>query len=593
MKLYFKDVIGIPFRYAKFEAFIILVQRLFSGFVPMIQMFLVTDFVNKAVAILNGKMGVDKIYLSIFMLVSVVAIDWLFAKVILFASTSMSLKIKKGYRVEITRKVASLKYSYIESEDTWNLIERTTKDIEIRLRDAYLNLLNLISLILKITGVLVVLLTYSITSVIIMFAVCVPFFILSVKSGNKAYEVEKEVAKERRKSDYIGATLTSREAAYERNLFSYGNTLSDKWQSIYEHVRKKEADVNVKWIYRAKLGSIITSIAVILTIIVFLFPLASGGISIGNFVAIGNGTMGLINDMSWTLSSFIKNVAFDMEYFKDLREMAGLEEEKGSLDLREESLDFKTLEFRNVSFKYDGCENYIFKNLSLKIENGKHYSIVGANGCGKTTITKLITGLYSNFEGDILINDKSIKEYTSGQIKSLTALVYQDFAKYYMSIKENIEVGNINKLVDTTHLEEIENAIDIIGLKDFIASLDDGIATELGKVKEDSIDLSGGQWQRIAMARAMVSDASLRILDEPTSALDPISESKVYESFEDISKGKTTIFISHRLGSTKICDKIFVINDGMLAEEGSHEQLISLDGVYANMYESQKEWYAC
>ncbi|MGL5068056.1 MAG: ABC transporter ATP-binding protein [Sarcina sp.] len=592
MKLYLRDVIGIPFRYTKFEAFIILVQKVFNGFVPMLQMFLVTDFVNKSVGVFNGKFEISKIYSSIFMLVGIIAIDWLFEKVILFASTSMSLKIKKGYRTKITKKVASLKYSCIESEDTWNLIARTSKDIEIRLRDAYLNLLNVVSLVLRVTGVLIVLLSYSVSSVVIMITICIPFFILSVKSGNKAYEVEKEVAKERRKSDYIGATLTSRECAYERNLFAYGDNLSDKWKVIYEDVRKKEASVNRKWIYRAKLGSVVTSIAVMLTIIIFLFPLANGVISIGNFVSIGNGTMGLINDMSWELSSFIQSITYDIEYFKDLRELRKLEEEKGSLELRGKSLELDTLEFKNVSFKYAGCENYIFNNLSFKIEKGKHYSIVGVNGSGKTTITKLITGLYSDFTGDILINGRSIKDYSSSEIKSLTAVVYQDFAKYYMSIKENIEIGNINKSEDASSLKEIEDAISIIGLDDFIDSLGEGILTTLGKVKEDSIDLSGGQWQRIAMARAIVSEANLRILDEPTSALDPISESKVYESFEDISKGKTTIFISHRLGSTKICDKIFVLSDGTLAEEGSHNELIALNGIYANMYEGQKEWYA-
>ncbi|MGL5245141.1 MAG: ATP-binding cassette domain-containing protein, partial [Sarcina sp.] len=139
----------------------------------------------------------------------------------------------------------------------------------------------------------------------------------------------------------------------------------------------------------------------------------------------------------------------------------------------------------------------------------------------------------------------------------------------------------------------IEGAIETIEIKDKIDSLKDGIHTELGKLKEESVDLSGGQWQRIAMARSIVSDADLRILDEPTSALDPVSESKVYENFERISKNKTTIFISHRLGSTKLANEIFVLQNGELVEVGSHDYLMKLNGVYANMYESQREWYAC
>ncbi|MGL4990324.1 MAG: ABC transporter ATP-binding protein [Sarcina sp.] len=593
MNLYLKDILGIPFRYAKFEAFIILLQKILSGFVPMVQMFLVTQFINRAVAIIKGDMEFSKIYFSISMLILVVMFDWVFEKAVLFAGTSMELKLKKKYRTKIIKKISSLEYSSVESQETWDLVQRASKEVEQKIKNGYINLLNLVSLALKISGVLTVLVSYSITSVMILLFVCVPFFILSVKSGHKAYEVEKEVAKERRFSNYIGSILTNRETVYERNLFSFGSTLSDKWFNIYENVRKKEVKVQSKWIYRTKFGSVVASVAVMFTLILFLFPLEKGEINIGNFVAIGNGTMGLIDDLSWSLSMYIQNITFDIEYLKDLRSLLTLDEEKDALVKRDESIKFETLEFKNVSFKYKGCENYIFKDLSLKIEKGKHYSIVGTNGCGKTTLTKLITGLYSDFEGEILINNKNIKEYTSGQIKSLSSVVYQDFAKYYMNIKENIGIGNVNKFSDSLFAKEIFKAIDTIGLKDFINSLDDKELTELGKIKEGSIDLSGGQWQRIAMARAIVSDAEVRILDEPTSALDPVSESRVYENFEKISKGKTTIFISHRLGSTKICDHIFVLDNGSVIEEGSHDKLIEKDGVYKNMYESQKEWYVC
>ncbi|EGT0694222.1 ABC transporter ATP-binding protein, partial [Clostridium perfringens] len=219
--------------------------------------------------------------------------------------------------------------------------------------------------------------------------------------------------------------------------------------------------------------------------------------------------------------------------------------------------------------------------------------IVGANGSGKTTITKLLTGLYDNFEGDILINNKSIKDYSFSDLKGLTSVVYQDFSKYSISIKDNVAVGNINKIDDINFSDKIADALEIIQLKDKVDSLKDGIKTELGKLKESSIDLSGGQWQRIAMARSIVSDSELVILDEPTAALDPVSESNVYENFEQISKDRTTIFISHRLGSTKLANEILVLQDGKLAEVGSHEYLINKKGIYADMYESQKEWYAC
>jgi len=174
-------------------------------------------------------------------------------------------------------------------------------------------------------------------------------------------------------------------------------------------------------------------------------------------------------------------------------------------------------------------------------------------------------------------------------LKSSVACVFQDFNKYEISLKDNIAVGTIN---DENDIDiRLKKAIDTVKLSEAAKLLPNGINTYLGKIKEGGQDISGGQWQRIALARSIIGNATLRILDEPTASLDPISESEVYSQFENISKGVTTIFISHRLGSTKLADKIFVISDGVVKEEGSHESLLRLQGLYFTMYESQRGWY--
>ncbi len=172
-------------------------------------------------------------------------------------------------------------------------------------------------------------------------------------------------------------------------------------------------------------------------------------------------------------------------------------------------------------------------------------------------------------------------------------MVYQDFARYYISLYDNIAVGNIN-LYNENHEEsrkEAEETIEQVGLSEAVQRLKDGFDTPLGKVIENGADISGGEWQRTAMARCIISDAPLKILDEPTAALDPVSESMVYKNFERISKGKTTIFISHRLGSTKLADVIYVLSDGKIAEHGSHDRLMEANGIYSKMFTSQAEWY--
>jgi len=218
------------------------------------------------------------------------------------------------------------------------------------------------------------------------------------------------------------------------------------------------------------------------------------------------------------------------------------------------------------------------------------------NGAGKTTLTKILTGLYGEYEGEILINGKELREYTQPEKKALSAVVYQDFCQYPLNFYNNIAVGNIN---DMQNREKVENAVNIIGLAEAVDKLPKKYETPITKVKEDGVDISGGEWQRVALARLMINPAPLKILDEPTAALDPIGESQVYEQFGEIisqNQNKTdrnhiTVFISHRLGSTKLADEIIVISDGKAAETGTFDELMAKNGIYAEMFESQSEWY--
>jgi len=172
-------------------------------------------------------------------------------------------------------------------------------------------------------------------------------------------------------------------------------------------------------------------------------------------------------------------------------------------------------------------------------------------------------------------------------LKGLFSVVYQDFAKYYITLKDNVALGNVLDM----NSEKINDALKTIELTDTIEKLPNGIDTYLGKIKENGVDISGGEWQRVAISRALVSCAPIYILDEPTAALDPVAESNIYEMFGRVSTGKSTIFITHRLGAAKLADEILVIDDGRVSEKGSHNELINEGGIYAKMFESQRSWY--
>lgn len=238
---------------------------------------------------------------------------------------------------------------------------------------------------------------------------------------------------------------------------------------------------------------------------------------------------------------------------------------------------------------YPNSSEPILKNISFTIKRGKRYAFVGENGAGKTTIIKLLLGFYEPCDGQIKINGKKLEAFHYGDLKCIFSVVFQDYSKYQLSLQDCLSLGEWETGSEKSNQEKILKALHTVGL-DFLAS-EEIIKKELGKLSEESIELSEGQWQRIAIARAILSNHKIFILDEATASIDPIQEKEIYSLFETVSEDRTTIFITHRLGSTKFVDCIFTIHNGQIAEMGSHMELMEKKGVYAKMYNSQKEWY--
>lgn len=583
------DIIKIPFKFAPAQATLIAIQKLLDGLVPTLQILATAKFLDIAILIFKQEKDIKDIVMPLLFVILLLAYDWISTQLSKFAEVQIKNRLRGEFRVNIVEKIATLRYKYIESQDSWDLISRVIKEPEVQCTKAYISSLDMIAMILKITGILVVLFIQVWWSAVLIVLISVPLFFIALKSGKETYEANREVEKNKRKVKYLEEVLNGREAVEERTLFGYSDKINNQWHKEFETARKHELKVSLKWYVNMKTGGVIIAILSVLIVLILIGPVTSGILSIGMFMSIVNSVFELIQYLAWSLPEYGDNLAKNKEYLVDLTNFLKLEGDEGYL-LRpaKEVSKLKSLEFRNVSFKYPGTEKYILKDMSFVIEEGRHYAFVGANGAGKTTITKLITGLYEDFEGEILINGKSIKTYRQDQLKAMCSVVYQDFARYCISFRDNILLGDINSF---DNLDNMNKAIETVELQDVVGGLPLGISSNLGKIKNDGVDLSGGQWQRIAMARGIVSSASIRILDEPTAALDPISESNVYEKFEEISRGQTTIFISHRLGSTKIADEIFVIGDGAIVESGSYEELMKKNGVYTKMYESQRSWY--
>lgn len=249
-------------------------------------------------------------------------------------------------------------------------------------------------------------------------------------------------------------------------------------------------------------------------------------------------------------------------------------------------------EFRNLSFSYPGSEVVVLKNVNLTIGEGEHLSVVGLNGAGKTTLIKLLCRLYDPTEGEILMDGINIKEYDYQEYMKVFAPVFQDFKLFAFEIRENLLLKDHTDMNDADEIL-VRETLQKIDMAEKVNSFKNGARTVLFKqFDSEGIEPSGGEQQKLAIARALIKDAPAVILDEPTAALDPIAEYEIYKHFEELVQGKTAIYISHRLSSCQFCDRIAVFSEGNVKEYGTHEELVGLkDGIYAKMFEAQAQYY--
>jgi len=583
------DMISLSFKVSPLYSLIFAVQRILGALIPTITIFVTARFINTALAVLNKTEDINTIHVPIILLASIVVYNVLIGIMMSFVNCKANIYYRRKLRPEMIEKRARLEYRHIENQKIADLINRVCPAIDANVRDMYTRVLDVADGALFILGIVITLFTQVWWVALFILVSSVPIMIIATKAGHRSYEADKEVSKVDRRAKYLSEVLKSREAVEERSIYGYAEKLNQQYGERYHFARKFRLKVTRSNFIKNKMGGIITSFLSVITMLAMLAPVTRNEIDFGMFIALMSAVFGLSMRLSWGVNWLVEDLARRKEYLKDLTEFMALEELADANVLPKEDMTFERLEFKEVSFKYPGTESLILDKVSFVIENGRHYSFVGVNGAGKTTITKLITGLYDNYEGEILLDGRSLRDLSASEIKGLSSVVYQDFARYYISMYDNIAVANLNK---HNCREDVEKAAELAGLSQAVEKLADGLDTYLGKIHEKGVDISGGEWQRVAMARSIVSSAPLRILDEPTAALDPIGESMVYRQFEQISRGKTTIFISHRLGSTKLADVIYVLADGKIIESGSHSELMAKKGTYCEMFNAQAEWYA-
>lgn len=430
-----------------------------------------------------------------------------------------------------------------------------------------------------------ILISFSVPVMIICLITSVPMLLLGMKIAIKQYEIYNERFENMRFIEHIKNMLTKYENIKEIKVYKvtdyfikHINKSFDKYIAEDKKIRKKFAFKN-------------TGVAFLENVIIYCVKVAVGIKVILYKMTIGDWTLYIsaIDNFKNSISnilSVITTIYEDGLYVNNFFDLMKLNTENNAT--YKFNTCFKRIVFENVWFKYPEADQYIIKGIDLEIEKGKNYAIVGLNGSGKTTILKLLLRLYVPTKGRILVDDMDIMDIQEDDYYNYVAAVFQDFIKYPVTVRENIALGDVNRLEDEYCIKE---AAKKSGIYSYISSLKNEFNTQLQMEWTNATELSLGQWQKLAISRALFKNAMIVILDEPTASLDPIAEVEISDNIRTLMEGKTCILIAHRFSTVKLVDNIYVIKDGNIEEFGSHDELMEKNGEYARLYNIQAQGY--
>lgn len=509
-------------------------------------------------------------------------------------------------RKRTARKAMNIEYCNMESEDTLTKLRRiktgedATGNIVTLLSYMYGFFLNLaktvfalgflITLIVRVSfkneiGILKIVILTALM-VILFAALFYVSFKISAAIGRRGEEVMRENEKSNAVAGYVlDGAIDNKEFAKDIALYDMADYFINKLWVMIKAFDKYVAYGGYTGRMQG-LFAIITQIAAGYVYIYVVIMALSGTITTGDVLMYAGSIITLMTSIQGVLMRY-QNIKYINDYVKNYEEFINSPnmDYEGTLPIEKRDDNRYELAFKNVSFKYPGSEEYILKNVSLTFKIGERLALVGLNGAGKTTLIKLLLRFYEPTEGEITLNGININKYDYDEYMHVFSVVFQDFNLFDFPLDEVIAASTE---VDN---EKVKKVIDMVGLRKRVDEMPDKEHSLLGNENGTGVGLSGGEAQKVAIARALYKDAPFVILDEPTAALDPVAEAEVYENFDKLVGDKTSIYISHRMSSCKFCDRIVVIDGGKIAEEGNHSELLAHDGIYAKLYNTQAEYY--
>jgi len=501
----------------------------------------------------------------------------------------IQLQLANQIRSEIIRKALTLDLAFFEHPDFYDRLQNARREGGYKPVELINDTFQIVQSMITLISFAALMLRFSPWLVLILLATSIPAFIAETRFSEQGFRLLTRRAPETRQINYLSRLLTEDTAAKEIKLFNLGSTLLKRYKTLFDKFFQEDKSLAVR---RALVGfslGLVATLGFYGSYAWIVWRTVQGMISLGDmtlYLSIFRQGQSTFQSILAGIGNIYENNLFMAHYFEFL-------ELKPQMQIAEPAKKLtasltRGIEFRGVGFRYPESDEWVLRGIDLKILPGEKIALVGHNGAGKTTLVKLLSRLYDPTEGTILIDGTDIRELDPLDLRQKIGVIFQDFVRYHLPVSENIGFGQIEA---ADRMDKIIDSARKSGADAMIGNLPQGYQTMLGRWFHGGHELSLGQWQRVALARAFMRDAEILVLDEPTASLDAQTEYEIFQHFKELTDGKMAILISHRFSTVRMADRIVVIEKGRVAENGSHEELLRREGIYARLFSMQAEGY--
>lgn len=501
----------------------------------------------------------------------------------------IQLQLANRIRAEIIRKALTLEMAFFEHPDFYDRLQNARREGGYKPVELVNDSFQIVQSMITMISFAALMLRFSPWLVVILLATSIPAFIAETRFSEQGFRLLTRRAPETRQINYLARLLTEDSAAKEIKLFNLGDRLLARYVTLFAKIFEEDKSLAIR---RAAVGfslGLIATMGFYGSYAWIVWRTVQGNISLGDmtlYLTIFRQGQSTFQSILSAVGNIYENNLFMANYFEflDIKPQMRVAAPAKKLPV---SLA-RGIEFRGVGFRYPDSEEWVLRDIDLSIRAGEKIALVGHNGAGKTTLIKLLSRLYDPTEGVILFDGIDIREIDPLELRQRIGVIFQDFVRYHLPASENIGFGQIEA---ADQMDKIISSARKSGAHAMIENLPEGYQTMLGRWFHGGHELSLGQWQRIALARAFMRDAEILVLDEPTASLDAQTEYEIFRHFQELTEGKMAILISHRFSTVRMADRIVVIEGGRITEIGSHQELLRREGIYAQLFSMQAEGY--